>query len=45
VSVLGPDGGESRALRLSGGRAVVRERSVTYAMQLLRALLLGGPPA
>jgi nicotinamide-nucleotide amidase len=45
VSVVGPDGGESRALRLSGSRTVVRERSVTVAMQLLRALLLGGPPA
>ena len=45
VSVVGPDGGESRALRLGGSRAVVRERSVTVAMQLLRALLLGGPPA
>jgi len=45
ISVLGPDGGSSRALRLHGSRAVVRERSVTYAMQLLRAALLGGPPA
>jgi nicotinamide-nucleotide amidase len=45
LSVVGPDGGESRALRLSGSRTVVRERSVTVAMQLLRVLLLGGPPA
>jgi nicotinamide-nucleotide amidase len=45
VSVVGPDGGESRALRLGGSRTAVRERSVTVAMQLLRALLLGGPPA
>jgi len=44
LSVLGPDGGEFRALRLSGARSVVRERSVTIAMQLLRHLLLGGPP-
>jgi nicotinamide-nucleotide amidase len=44
IAVLGPDGGESRALRLPGSRTVVRERSVTIAMQLLRVLLLGGPP-
>ena len=30
---------------LSGSRAVVRERSVTLAMHLLRHLLLGGPAA
>jgi competence/damage-inducible protein CinA-like protein len=45
VCALGPDGRESRALRLPGPRAVVRDRSVTVAMHLLRALLLGGPPA
>jgi nicotinamide-nucleotide amidase len=44
LCVLGPDGAQSRALRLGGGRAAVRERSVTAAMQLLRAVLLGGPP-
>jgi competence/damage-inducible protein CinA-like protein len=45
VCVAGPDGQQARALRLPGSRAVVRERSVTVAMHLLRALLAGGPPA
>ncbi|MGZ4668745.1 MAG: competence/damage-inducible protein A [Blastococcus sp.] len=45
ICVLGPDGGHSRALRLGGSRETVRERSVTMAMQLLRAALVGGPPA
>jgi competence/damage-inducible protein CinA-like protein len=45
LCVAGPDGRELRALRLAGSRAVVRERSVTMAMHLLRVLLLGGPPA
>ena len=45
VCVSGPDGRETRALRLPGSRPVVRERSVTMAMHLLRVTLLGGPPA
>jgi nicotinamide-nucleotide amidase len=45
VCVAGPDGRESRALRLPGSRALVRDRSVTAAMHLLRHLLVGGPPA
>jgi nicotinamide-nucleotide amidase len=45
VCVAGPDGRESRALGLPGSRSAVRERSVTRAMHLLRAMLLGGPPA
>ncbi len=45
VCVVGPDGSAARALRLPGSRAAVRERSVTMAMHLLRALLVGGPPA
>jgi competence/damage-inducible protein CinA-like protein len=45
LCVAGPDGRELRALRLPGSRAVVRERSVTMAMHLLRASLVGGPPA
>ena len=45
LCVAGPDGRELRALRLSGSRSAVRERSVTRAMHLLRATLLGGPPA
>jgi nicotinamide-nucleotide amidase len=45
VCVAGPDGRESRALRLPGSRTLVRDRSVTAAMHLLRHLLVGGPPA
>jgi nicotinamide-nucleotide amidase len=45
VCVVGRDGSAARALRLPGSRAAVRERSVTMAMHLLRALLVGGPPA
>ena len=45
LCLAGPDGRESRALRLPGNRETVRERSVTMAMHLLRALLVGGPPA
>jgi competence/damage-inducible protein CinA-like protein len=45
LCVAGPDGRESRALVIPGSRAAVRERSVTVAMHMLRALLAGGPPA
>jgi competence/damage-inducible protein CinA-like protein len=45
LCVAGPDGREARSLVFPGDRAAVRERSVTRAMHLLRALLLGGPPA
>ncbi len=46
VSVAGPDGTPAaKALRLTGSRTAVRERSVTMAMHLLRVLLVGGPPA
>jgi nicotinamide-nucleotide amidase len=45
LCVAGPDGRELRALRLHGSRTVVRERSVTMAMHLLRASLVGGPSA
>jgi competence/damage-inducible protein CinA-like protein len=45
LCLAGPDGRELRALRIPGSRAAVRERSVTVAMHLLRASLLGGPPA
>jgi competence/damage-inducible protein CinA-like protein len=45
LCVAGPGRRESRALVLPGSRSTVRERSVTRAMHLLRALLLGGPPA
>jgi nicotinamide-nucleotide amidase len=45
LCVAGPDGHEARAVVLPGSRAVVRERSVTLAMHLLRHHLLGGPKA
>jgi len=45
ICVAGPDGRQARALRLPGSRRVVRDRSVTMAMHLLRAMLVGGPPA
>ena len=45
LCVAGPDGRELRALRLPGSRSAVRDRSVTRAMHLLRAMLLGGPRA
>jgi nicotinamide-nucleotide amidase len=45
VCVAAADRSELRALRLPGSRDAVRDRSVTVAMQMLRYLLLGGPPA
>jgi PncC family amidohydrolase len=45
LCVAGPDGHQARAVRFSGSRTVVRERSVTLALHLLRHLLLGGPEA
>jgi nicotinamide-nucleotide amidase len=45
VCVASAEGSELRALRLFGSREAVRDRSVTMAMQMLRHLLLGGPPA
>jgi nicotinamide-nucleotide amidase len=45
LCVAGPDGRTSRHVVLPGTRTVVREWSVTLAMHLLRALLLGGPRA
>jgi competence/damage-inducible protein CinA-like protein len=45
LCVTGPDGSSSKAVRIGGNRAAVRDRSVTIALQLLRAALLGGPPA
>jgi nicotinamide-nucleotide amidase len=45
VCVAAADRSELRALRLPGSREAVRDRSVTVAMQMLRHLLLGGPPA
>ncbi len=45
LSVAGPGGRQARALLLPGSRTSVRERSVTMAMHLLRAMLIGGPVA
>jgi len=45
LCVAGPDGRESRHLHLPGSRSAVRDRSVTRAMHLLRAMLVGGPRA
>jgi nicotinamide-nucleotide amidase len=45
LCVDGPEGRESRRLRLPGSRSAVRERSVTMAMHMLRVLLVGGPAA
>jgi len=45
LCAVGPDGRETRSLRLPGSRSAVRARSVVMAMHLLRVLLLGGPPA
>jgi len=45
LCAVGPDGRETRSLRLPGSRSAVRSRSVVMAMHLLRVLLLGGPPA
>jgi nicotinamide-nucleotide amidase len=43
LHAAGPGGVQTRSLSLPGDRTLVRERSVTVAMQLLRRLLLGGP--
>ncbi len=45
LCALSPAGRQVRAVRLPGNRDAVRNRSVVLAMQLLRQLLLGGPPA
>ncbi|MPR00062.1 competence/damage-inducible protein A [Modestobacter sp. I12A-02628] len=45
LCAVGPDGTRERSLVVPGSRQAVRERTVTVAMQLLRSLLAGGPPA
>jgi nicotinamide-nucleotide amidase len=44
LAVVGPEGTVARSLVVPGSREAVRQRTTTVAMQLLRALLLGGPP-
>ena len=45
LAAVGPDGTATRSLVIPGSREAVRQRSTTVAMQLLRGLMLGGPPA
>jgi nicotinamide-nucleotide amidase len=45
LAAVGPAGAVTRSLAVPGSRDAVRQRSVTVALQLLRQLLLGGPPA
>lgn len=45
LAAVGPEGAVTRSLAVPGSRDAVRQRSVTVALQLLRQLLLGGPPA
>jgi nicotinamide-nucleotide amidase len=45
LCVAGPDGRQTKSLRLPGSRSAVRARSVVMALHLLRQMLLGGPPA
>jgi nicotinamide-nucleotide amidase len=44
LAAVGPDGTVSKSLVIPGSRGAVRQRTSTVAMQLLRVLLLGGPP-
>jgi nicotinamide-nucleotide amidase len=45
LAAVGPVGTGTRSLVVPGSRDAVRQRTTTVAVQLLRALLLGGPPA
>jgi len=45
LAAVGPEGAVTRSLAVPGSRDAVRQRSVTVALQLLRQLLLAGPPA
>jgi nicotinamide-nucleotide amidase len=44
LAAVGPEGTVTRSLVVPGSREAVRQRTTTVAMQLLRVLLLGGPP-
>ena len=45
IAAVSPEGEHHRKLQLRGNRAQVRERAVTFALDLLRRLLLGLPPS
>ena len=45
LAAVGPEGTRTRSLVVPGSREAVRQRTTTVAMQLLRVLLVGGPPA
>jgi len=45
LAVTGPEGQLQKSVVLPGSRNAVRQRTTTLALQLLRQLLLGGPPA
>jgi nicotinamide-nucleotide amidase len=45
LAVVGPEGVAERSVVLPGSRDVVRQRTTTLAVHLVRQLLLGGPPA
>jgi nicotinamide-nucleotide amidase len=45
LAAVGPEGPITRSLVVRGSREAVRQRATTVALQLLRQLLLGGPPA
>jgi nicotinamide-nucleotide amidase len=45
LAVLGPEGTATKSVVLPGSREVVRQRTTTLALHLLRHLLVGGPPA
>ena len=44
LAAVSPDGEHHRRLHLRGNRAQVRERAVTFALELMRRRLLGLPP-
>jgi nicotinamide-nucleotide amidase len=45
LAAVGPEGLLTRSLVVPGSREAVRQRTTTVALQLLRQLLVGGPPA
>jgi nicotinamide-nucleotide amidase len=45
LAAVGPEGTLQKSVVLPGSREAVRQRTTSLAFQLLRQLLLGGPPA